>query len=655
MSSGGAFKILTNDGKADSILMAPEILKERICRLIEYRENQNASLPPNQQVNPLPSVKDIEFTHVILFRTAFKPFVPIGYDYQRVLASCGNPALDSSVMFDIPQYGEFLTDTVFNIKLSTTSCAAAAIPAALSDNVGPAQTATTSTAATITLPDGNTLQSLENRTLNGQSVLTVRRLIYQRFVDPEGNALAFSSSLADRVAYCEYPGERIIRTVSFEINGNPLDDYDMMSHVWFRRFRLLSHKKLAYDRNHGQEVPVRANSLLVKDGLRSQVTFLNGPQTPKLVQPELNLWIRCMLWFSVKNNNAFISASVPSGQRYISVNLSAATQLVVRKPACYQEAVLITTNFIGTSVVTAVAGTWTLVAATHHAGLALVTSGNGPVSETYETLRYGVLTNGTMSVPTVTAFNMYVNNIFTIPEIHDIYVARIGFSMVRIHRKQVVPLTSTTIEQVLNQFKYPVEFFYLGLRPVANESGSFHHEDWDKMCKRTRSLVSSATSLVNLHSVARSASPWAIQSGRVVVSDIDGEDTLTALLTASASSTAVVVSDQRGIDKLKIEAQSVTLYQELDSSFFSSYVIETYSPSALVSSEDPGALFVNFCMNPYDDQPSGHLNVSRAREFFINVTTSVVDSSNVANIHAEAQCINFLLVADGSAILRYTT
>jgi hypothetical protein len=60
-------------------------------------------------------------------------------------------------------------------------------------------------------------------------------------------------------------------------------------------------------------------------------------------------------------------------------------------------------------------------------------------------------------------------------------------------------------------------------------------------------------------------------------------------------------------------------------------------------------------MNPYDDQPSGHLNVSRAREFFINVTTSVVDSSNTANIHAEAQCINFLLVADGSAILRYTT
>jgi len=654
MSSGGAFKILTNDGKADSILMAPEILKERICRLIEFRENQNQSLPPNQQVNPLPSVKDIEFTHVILFRTAFKPFVPIGYDYQRVLASCGNPSLDSAVMFDIPQYGEFLTDTVFNIVLSASSCAAAAIPAALSANLGPAQTATTASAVTITLPDGNTLQSLENRTLNGQSVLTVRRLLHQRFVDPEGNSLAFSSSLPDRLAYCEYPGERIIKTVAFEINGNPLDDYDMMSHVWFRRFRLLPNKRLAYDRNHGQEVAVQAKSLLVKDGLRNQVSFLNGPQTPKAVQPEMRLWVRCMLWFSVKNNNAFISASVPSGQRYISVNLSAASQLVVRRPACYQEAVLVTSNFIGTSNVSAVAGVWTLVAASHHAGVPLVTSGNGPVSETYETLRYNVFTNGTMSVPTVTAFNMYVNNIFTIPEIHDIYVARIGFSMVRIHRKQTVPLTSTTIEQVLNQFKYPVEFFYLGLRPVANETGSFHHEDWDKMCKRTRSLVTSATSLVNFHMVDQ-ATPYGIQSNRPVISPDVATVESDYLLTASSSSTAVVVSDQRGIDKLKIEAQSVTLYQELDSSFFSSYLVETYSPHCLVSSEDPGALFVNFCMNPYDDQPSGHLNVSRAREFFINVTTSVVDSSNTANIHAEAQCINFLLVADGSAILRYTT
>ena len=80
-----------------------------------------------------------------------------------------------------------------------------------------------------------------------------------------------------------------------------------------------------------------------------------------------------------------------------------------------------------------------------------------------------------------------------------------------------------------------------------------------------------------------------------------------------------------------------------------------YGGSALETPDDTGALFINFALFPRSYQPSGHLNISRAREFYINYSSSYVTSTTPADLVAVALCINFLLVTDGSAVLRYAT
>ena len=76
-----------------------------------------------------------------------------------------------------------------------------------------------------------------------------------------------------------------------------------------------------------------------------------------------------------------------------------------------------------------------------------------------------------------------------------------------------------------------------------------------------------------------------------------------------------------------------------------------------------GALMINFCIYPGTYQPSSHINVSRAREFYLKYTggldsdgsTDLISGSNPAHLYILGVAINFLLITDGSAVLRYST
>ena len=90
MSAGAVFKILTNDGKADQMLMATQLLKDRICDIIEAREAAGKD-------DTLPTLRDIEFTHVLHFQSKFKPFVALGYEYQNVKQQSGTQTFGGTV------------------------------------------------------------------------------------------------------------------------------------------------------------------------------------------------------------------------------------------------------------------------------------------------------------------------------------------------------------------------------------------------------------------------------------------------------------------------------------------------------------------------------------------------------------------------------
>lgn len=96
MSAGGVFKLIANDGKADRMIMATELLNSRIKDIMCLRAKQGFQ-------DPTPTLVDIERTHILFVNAHFKPFAAIGYEYNKVRTNAGNPQLGGSVQFSIPR------------------------------------------------------------------------------------------------------------------------------------------------------------------------------------------------------------------------------------------------------------------------------------------------------------------------------------------------------------------------------------------------------------------------------------------------------------------------------------------------------------------------------------------------------------------------
>lgn len=110
----------------------------------------------------------------------------------------------------------------------------------------------------------------------------------------------------------------------------------------------------------------------------------------------------------------------------------------------------------------------------------------GNLSQTwYEYAAIPVLTNGTLNYPTITSMNLYVNNIFTHPAVHDLYIKRIGFYLVRIHRRQKQAMNQSDLNLLLNNFKFPIEYIYVGIVPDENTIGQYQATDWCQFSKVT--------------------------------------------------------------------------------------------------------------------------------------------------------------------------
>ena len=68
------------------------------------------------------------------------------------------------------------------------------------------------------------------------------------------------------------------------------------------------------------------------------------------------------------------------------------------------------------------------------------------------------------------------------------------------------------------------------------------------------------------------------------------------------------------LTSLSVKAHGISLYQEFPQLFWNSYKPYVYGGLNVVTPADCGAAMINFSQYPRTYQPSGHLNVSRARE-----------------------------------------
>jgi hypothetical protein len=434
----------------------------------------------------------------------------------------------------------------------------------------------------------------------------------------------------------------LFQNVKFEVNGNPLDQYNDTVSAFLEKFTVTPNKRDGYNRLVGQEVALQGSSgiccgvvdasgstgpsfptpddsntpaqfLVDKFGTslgantyrehaRKELKFLDGPQTPKPTQPSLEIWNKLRFWFNEDARLSIPSVSIPFGQRFITITLAAQALLAFEYPGLY---------------------------------LKTVNSAAGP-PVTRATTYNPVYQAGTLTTITISNIELYVNNIFVNPEVHDIFIKRIGFTLIRVYRFHTQVVNTSTDDKQLSQLKWPVEYIMLGLRPSWNIKSTNQNQwrDWHRMHK-VMTAQCRDTTFIETNTAAGTTAAYTTS-----ISNIDPDNFYVPLAT---------------VDTLTVTAHGINIFDNFSHIFFNQYMPHHYGGASLVTPNDIGALFINFALFPKSYQPSGHLNISRAREFFVKYTSRYVTSTTPADLLAVATCINFLLVTDGSAVLRYAT
>jgi hypothetical protein len=688
MSTAGVFQLIANDGKPDKILQSTGLLNQRLKDVMCARSAQG--------LDPTPTLLDIERTHVLFVNAHFKPFAAIGFEYNKVRASSGSVTFGSPVQFSIPQFGDFFHDMVLHATLG---------PCYHSAPGAPTQGAATATGMkfgwTSTYPTAG--NSWNNAAIGGNADTAAYTLV-DAFGTTGGAATA-----RNMTRYVEYPAERLFANVKFDVNGNPLDEYNYQVANMLRKFTISDEKLVGYKRLVGQEVPFegfggpQVNSLMdnhvsltatghptdathgttagpvhgshqtvgqtpasymsanglsggsfmanqwqsaaattlttaqtdVNVGLgtgqddtltggvgpsdsqwghvmRPRLSGVDGPQTPKYWQPGLELWCPLHFWFNKDARLSIPSVSIPYGQRFITVDLAGSDDIIVDFPGVFVEQAI---TEIGSNV-------------------AADADAAGSVYKSYRP----VWQTATLTAPTL-ALDLYINNIFVNPEIHDIFIRRVGFSLIRVFRRHVSQVTSAESQELLSQLKWPIECLFVGFQPthnVAKTTNPDYHSDWHRMGKTFKSVAHVRQQAeVSYGFVAANNSVMTSSIGQIVPDTYDIERPTVTTLT--------------------LTAHGIKLYDAFPRDFFSAYEPFHYGGEAIRPSTDPNALMMNFALFTGCYQPSGYVNTSRAREFYLNWVSAYISSTTPVNLIAVGIAINFLLVTDGSAVLRYST
>jgi hypothetical protein len=691
MSTGAVFKLIANEGKADKMILATQLLQQRLKDVTCAREKAG-------QKDTTPTLADIEKTHVLFINAHFKPFVTMAYEYNKVRPQSGTVRLGSTVTFSIPQFGDFFHDMVCYIRLGSfcwNATKTTPLQSGVYDYTDPTEFDFPYDRRMDAAEDPTTARAATDLPGFGSSGTEY----YFNLVNANGTAMVngrFASNTTtvnyyNLARYCEFPGNRLFKKVKFDVNGNPLDEYSDNVTVMLEKFCVPPNKRYGYNRLVGQENELRsvgsvrlshasgpyfgystdadsANTpasiyppdsvFLDNDAGEDTLTpqclnvastyeysrvarhFVNGPQTPKPTQPALEIWNKLRFWFNDDVRLAIPSVAIPFGQRYITIELASGADLMFEYCNLYRETIADTVSCFACN-----------------AGLLFSTSR----VKTYIPIMQATTTIDLNTSLTVDKMELYINNIFVNPEIHDIFLKRVGFSLIRVYREHTIfTNTSSSDDKLLSQLKWPIEYLFCGVRPSFNTdavNNDKSYRDWHRL---TRILDGTLNEPMISEISVRTNGPTTSTTGY----DFPDINTTTTLYPAGdpkhMSTIYQIVPDTYPIpfptiSSLTMTSHGVVIYDGFGERFYNAYLPYHYGGLNLSTPEDIGGLFINFALFPRVYQPSGHLNFSRARETFIRWTSSYISAQTPANLVAVAVAINFLLIATGSAMLRYST
>ena len=666
MAAPGLTPLLFNNGKQDQIFTSQDLLRKQIMKIIQYK----SSNPAFAGKSVLPTIPEIEQTHLIFVKNTFRPFVVFGMEYS-VFPANANTGWGGTFQFLIQQTGDFFCDMAVMATVTPPVFQGGGPVLAASNTITHVNMGNTSvyssTALTSLYTNSGDVNSYFNTIYNG-NIGTVYPQVSNSSVTAEAN---FINNIQLPVNGCippvtfqwkSYPGELLFDTYAFNINGNPIDSYPKEKLIFLRNLALSTDKVKAYNRLMGQQnivngtlaqgsvigtktaadncqmfMPVAyGNQTPVAIGNTINVSTSLSGTTPVLISntvpttgviPTLNMFIPLQFWFCSSSKNAIPSAAVSQGQRFINLSVTSKSS-----------------------------------------NLYTITYPNPLLDPTIpQCISYSNVSQVTDST---IQCQLYVNNIYIDPTVANIFVETVGFNLVRLHCIQQASNINSNIS--LSNFKWPTEYVVVGFRPPAQGGSSSPAQltssnDWDKFTYIESHVdyipnVMPSFGAYTSNSFGTTLGTVAI-NGSTVSSVITPVLPPTKLITHGANSTygqvGVPVSYTKHIPiitSLMVTTNGIALYNPSSPILFNSYLPYKYSPGMLCAPEDTGINMILFDLEPLSDQPTGYFNISRVKDFSL---TFVLNNSasypfNSADMIAIGSCLNFSVIAEGNYVIRYS-
>lgn len=372
--------------------------------------------------------------------------------------------------------------------------------------------------------------------------------------------------------YCALPGLRMFKLISFYSDETLIDDYTRDEAVAYSKFFINNDYLPGWHRSVGQQ-QIKSATSFNPAGYTIISQFADGMQTPKTYQPASDMWIPLQFDFCRDASRAIPNDLISATQRIIKIDVAPITDIIFAYDSNLNQITL-------------------------------------PINSVQMDI------------------NLYVNSLFVNPEIYEIIASRIGFSLIRIHRRQTAQTTLSRDSILLNQLKYPIEFMLFGFRDINNLNNP---DLWYLMGTQATNNASSQLYVPIMY--------W---NGFTV---------------QLASRTATNVTSLTNIVDLglSLTAQTVDIYKNMPMQFFSNYLPIRYMEySDIRAPTDANMGLISECLYPGNFQPSGYFPSSAGRELYLSYSSSLISKSLTAEYLVFACTLNFLVRKGDKVALRFS-
>lgn len=398
--------------------------------------------------------------------------------------------------------------------------------------------------------------------------------------------------------YCAFPGIRLLESVEFRSDSILIDTYEPEDVLSYKNFFVSTNHKTGWDRCFGQDQI--QNATYNSKSFTGFLNYSNGYQTPKLYQDTFDMFIPLMFWFCEDVSQSLVNSGTSSGQRKIRIKLAPIEKIL-------QSLIYITDNSTPPNLT--------------QVGTQLIP----------------LVLNKTS--PLINNATLYVNNLYTYPEVYDIINKECKFNLIRVHKRQITPLTSPSNDILLSNLHYPGEYLSIGFRNKVNK------EDFDRWYLMGSDYLSQDSN--NINTLFVPAIVW------------NKEYSIRQLVTRSSIQATTL---NNIVNTIRIHIGDINIYPTMLYNFFNDYLPIRYGKnSVVVSPFDNNMFLVTFCMYPGQYNPSGHFNFSTNRELYVEYSMNeygnqLLNPSSGASYEMIVcmSALNFLISEGDSIRLRYS-